>query len=109
MLIAGACLAALAAFLAGAVLIDWFAVARGAERAAELSALAGASAAAGGGDGCAAAAGAAERNEAMLRSCSVAGGGESSIVVVVVVEARLARAPDWVPAVILREATAGTG
>ena len=58
MLIAGACLAALAAFLAGAVLIDWFAVARGAERAAELSALAGASAAAGGGDGCAAAAGA---------------------------------------------------
>ena len=56
LLIVGVCLSAVLAFLASAVLIDWFAVARRAEQAAELAALAAISAELRGESGCLAAA-----------------------------------------------------
>ena len=108
LLIVGVCLSAVLAFLASAVLIDWFAVARRAEQAAELAALAAISAELRGESGCLAAASTATRNDAVVAQCNVRGGGNATLVAVVTVEAAFRHGPEWLPRVVRREATAGT-
>lgn len=107
MLVAGLCLVLVSTFMAAAVLIQWFFIARRAEQSAELAALAAVSAAVSGRLPCRAAAEAAARNEADLAVCDVRGGGRS-IVVEVGIRARLEPPLPGLPGELVRSATAGT-
>ena len=107
MLAIGICLTLTTVFLVGAVLINWFTLARGAEQAAELAALAGASAAVQGEDPCGAAAAAARRNHAALAACEVRGSG-AHVVVEVRISTPLRPTLPVGPSSLTRVATAGS-
>lgn len=107
LLLVGVCGAVFATILAGCLLIGWLAVARHAQQAAELAALAGVGAAVAGEDPCSAASVAAQRNDAEVAGCEVRGGAPH-VVVEVEVAAEL---PDTIPGVpnsLTRRAAAGT-
>ncbi|GAA4890796.1 hypothetical protein GCM10025789_04240 [Tessaracoccus lubricantis] len=103
----GMCVALMAAFTVGAVLIAWFSAARQAEQAAELAALAAVSASVGGTDPCAAAGVAAGHNGVGVGGCEVRGGGRHVVVEVTVEVPLLPRFPGG-PIALRRSATAGT-
>ena len=105
---AGMMAAVLGVFVVGVVLINWFSALRGAEQAAELSALAAVSASVDGGDARRAAGEAARRNGATLGECVVRGSGRHVVVEVSVI-ARLEPALPGSPAQVQRSAAAGTG
>ena len=107
MLAVGICVSLTSVFLVAAVLINWFTLARGAEQAAELAALAGASASVAGEAPCAAAQDTARRNGVVLDSCLVVGSG-ARVVVEVTVAATLRPTLPFGPVTLRREATAGT-
>ena len=98
----------LIAFSLSATFIAWFSAARQAEQAAELAALAGASASVQGQDPCGAAAHVAQRNGLAVSGCDVRGGG-NHVVVEVTVEAPLEPRLPGTPLTFHRSATAGTG
>ncbi len=106
-LVIGAGLAIFAVFCVATVLIHWFAVARQAEQAAELSALAGASAAVSGAAPCPAAREAAERNGVKVADCTVRGSG-THVVVEVSVRAEIRPVALGAPKEVVREATAAS-
>lgn len=108
LMVTGMCLALLVAFTFAMVLVAWLAAARQAEQAAELAALAGASASVQGGQACAAAQESARRNGVAVHECLVRGGGRH-VIVEITVEAPLEPALPGAPPSFRRSATAGTG
>ena len=105
--VAAVCLTLVSAFMAGAVLIQWFFLARRAEQVAEIAALAAVGAAVRGDTPCRAAADAAGRNATTVASCDVRGEGRF-VVVEVVVSTPLRPSLGWGPSEVHRSATAGT-
>ncbi|MBK7822557.1 MAG: hypothetical protein IPJ61_16225 [Tessaracoccus sp.] len=103
----GMCLAVLVVSLTASTVVVWVGQARHAQQAADLAALAGATAAVEGGSACDAAAHAAERNDAWVANCAVKWAGRSVVVEIAVVE-HLIPVPPWGPATVTRRATAGT-
>lgn len=97
-----------AVFAASVMFINWFALVREAEQAAELAALAGATAAVSGEPVCAAAESVAHHNDAVLEACEVLGEGRY-VVVEITVAAELSPAWPGGPSRVLRTATAGSG
>lgn len=106
-LVAGLCLVLVSTFMAAAVFIQWFFIARRAEHSAELAALAAVSAAVKGQLPCPAAEEAAARNGADLALCLVRGEGRS-VVVEVGIRAGLEPPLPGLPDELVRSSTAGT-
>ncbi|MHA6512687.1 Rv3654c family TadE-like protein [Tessaracoccus sp. Z1128] len=106
-LVAGVCLVLVSVFMAGAVLIQWFYLARRAEHTAELAALAAVSATVEGSSACGAAGEAARRNHGTVTGCEVAVSGRAVVVQVTVGVPLEPRVP-WGPSRLTRSATAGT-
>lgn len=106
-LVAGACLAVVSVFLAAGVLIQWFALIRDGEQAAELAALAAVAAAVEGESPCAAAAASGTRNGAAVSGCVVRGSGRHVVVEISVLVALEPSFPGG-PREARRTATAGT-
>lgn len=104
----GMCLALTVMFGMAAVFIAWFSAVRQAEQAAELSALAAASASVQGADPCRAAEVVARLNGVDVASCEVRGVGRH-VVVEVSVEAPVKPRVAGAPSTFRRSATAGTG
>ncbi|HJE51010.1 MAG TPA: hypothetical protein K8V15_03365 [Tessaracoccus flavescens] len=107
MLIVGISLSLTSVLLVAAVLINWFSLARGAEQAAELSALAAATASVAGEAPCGAAEDAARRNGTTLASCEVKG-ADRHVVVEVTVAVELRPTLPFGPTTLRRAATAGS-
>lgn len=107
MLTVGVCLVLLAAGWAVMVGVAWIGVARSAQEAADLTALAGASALFEGADACDAARIAAARNGATLVECDAFGAGQH-VVVEVTVEQPLRPAIPGAAEKLRRSATAGS-
>lgn len=103
----GIALATAGVFVVAMVLIHWFAIARQAEQAAELAALAAVGAASMGEEPCRAASEAASRNEVSVADCIVRGEGRH-VVVEVSVHADLTPKLPGVPGSLTRRATAAT-
>lgn len=97
-----------AVFAASVMFVNWFGLVRDAEQAAELAALAGATAAVAGEAPCAAAEQAAHNNGALVEACDVRGEGRYAVVEVTVA-AELSPASPLGPSRVLRTATAGSG
>lgn len=103
----GICLAVLVVSLAATTVVAWVGQARHAQQAADLAALAGATAAVEGRSACDAAARAAARNDARVADCAVRTAGRS-VVVEIAVSEDLAPSPPWGSVAVTRRATAGT-
>lgn len=107
-LTAGVAMVLLTVATAVCILAGWVAQAVATQDAADLAALAGASAMAEGLDACDEAAGAAEANDASLMRCEVRG-DERAFVLEVRVRASLSPNVPGFPDEVVRQATAGTG
>lgn len=107
-LTAGIAMVLLAVATAASILVGWVAQAVSAQDAADLAALAGASAMAEGFDACAQAAEAASANDAELERCDLRG-DERAFVIEVRVRAGLSPVVPGFPEEVVREAAAGTG
>lgn len=103
----GIALSVATVFHSSALVIHWFAVARQAQQAAELAALAGAGAAVEGRTPCEAAASVAVRNEVRMVQCLIRGQGRS-VVVEITVEERVTSVVPGAPDVVRRSATAAS-
>ncbi|TRY18535.1 hypothetical protein FOJ82_05235 [Tessaracoccus rhinocerotis] len=107
-LTAGVAMVLVVAATAASILATWLAQVTATQDAADLAALAGASAMAEGFDGCAAADVAADANQATLMECDVRG-DERAFVLEVSVRAVLQPRLPGLPEEVVRTATAGTG
>lgn len=103
----GIALSVAVVFYSSMLLIHWFAVARQAQQAAELAALAAAGAAVEGRSPCQAAALTARHNEVDITRCLVRGQGPH-VVVEITVGSEVGPVPPGVPATVRRSATAAS-